>query len=299
MVAELTMAVLETRTWPWRDHTITYTVQGHGQPLVLIHGFGASLGHWRKNIPVLAEAGYRVYALDLLGFGASDQPVLDYSLDLWQALLYDFWAELVQIPAVYVGNSIGGLLTLMMLANHPETARAGAVLNCAGGLNHRPEEMHPPLSWVMEAFTWLVSSETVGPLVFNQVRRKGRIRSSLKQVYRNRAAITDDLVEMIYAPACQPNAQKVFASIVTAPPGPKPSDLLPTIAQPLLVLWGENDPWTPIQGATLYRQLADDPSKAVTFHSIPDTGHCPHDERPDVVNPLLLDWLGTLEPVVA
>lgn len=295
MVAELTIAALEPRTWCWRDHRITYTVQGQGQPLVLIHGFGASLGHWRKNIPVLAGAGYRVYALDLLGFGASDQPVLDYSLDLWQALLYDFWAELVQAPAVYVGNSIGGLLALMMLANHPETAKAGAVLNCAGGLNHRPEEMHPPLSWVMEAFTWLVSSETVGPLVFNQVRRKGRIRGSLKQVYRNRAAITDDLVEMIYAPACQPNAQKVFASIVTAPPGPKPSDLLPAIAQPLLVLWGENDPWTPIQGAKLYRQLADDPGKAVTFHSIPNTGHCPHDERPDVVNPLLIDWLGTLD----
>ena len=48
----------------------------------------------------------------------------------------------------------------------------GAVLNCAGGLNHRPEELHPPLNWVMGAFTRVVSSEFLGPFVFSQVRRK-------------------------------------------------------------------------------------------------------------------------------
>lgn len=297
MVAELIPFTLSKQTWQWRDYGIAYTVAGEGPPLVLIHGFGASLGHWRKNIPVLADAGYQVYALDLLGFGDSDQPTIPYTLDLWQDLLVDFWAEFIQTPATYVGNSIGGLLTLMLLANHPDKAKAGAVLNCAGGLNHRPEELRPPLNWVMGTFTQLVSSPTLGPLVFNQVRRKGRIRSSLRQVYRNPAAITEELVEMIYTPACKPTAQKVFAAIVTAPPGPKPSDLLPQIEQPLLVLWGENDPWTPIKGADIYRQLAADPTRPapVTFHSIADTGHCPHDERPEVVNPLVINWLRAME----
>ena len=296
MVAELISSSLEKRAWTWDGHHITYTVMGTGQPLVLIHGFGASIGHWRKNIPVLAEAGYRVYAIDLLGFGDSDQPPIDYTLDLWQALLRDFWSEFIQTPAVYIGNSIGGLLTLMMMANYPERAIAGAVLNCAGGLNHRPEELRPPLNWVMGTFTRVVSSDLLGPFVFSQVRRKHRIRSSLKQVYRNREAITDELIEIIHTPASKPTAQKVFASIVTAPPGPKPTDLLPKIQQPLLVLWGENDPWTPIKGADIYRQLADDPNQPnpVTFHSIPDTGHCPHDERPEIVNPLILDWLQDL-----
>jgi pimeloyl-ACP methyl ester carboxylesterase len=296
MVAELISPRLDKQTWTWRNHTIAYTVMGEGQPLVLIHGFGASIGHWRKNIPILAEAGYKVYALDLLGFGDSDQPLLDYTLDLWQDLLQDFWAELIQTPTVFVGNSIGGLLTLMMLADYPESAIAGAVLNCAGGLNHRPEELKPPLSWVMAGFTRVVSSDILGPFVFSQVRRKPRIRSSLKQVYCNPEAITDELVEMLYTPATKPTAQKVFASIVTAPPGPKPTDLLPQIQQPLLVLWGENDPWTPIKGADIYRQLAADTNQTppVTFHSIPETGHCPHDERPEVVNPLILAWLKDL-----
>ncbi|MGI8933188.1 MAG: alpha/beta fold hydrolase, partial [Phormidesmis sp.] len=73
----------EKLIWDWRGYDIKYVVAGEGQPIVLLHGFGASIGHWRKNIPVLAAAGYRVYAIDLLGFGDSDKPALDYSLDFW------------------------------------------------------------------------------------------------------------------------------------------------------------------------------------------------------------------------
>ncbi|HEY9889646.1 MAG TPA: alpha/beta fold hydrolase [Candidatus Obscuribacterales bacterium] len=297
MTAQLTASpTLEKQIWHWQGHRIAYTVQGTGQPLVLIHGFGASIGHWRKNIPVLAAAGYEVHALDLLGFGDSDKPPLNYTVELWEALLQDYWRDRLNQPTVFVGNSIGGLLTLMLLAHAPDMARAGVLLNCAGGLNHRPEELNPPLRLVMGTFSKVVSSPWLGPVVFNEVRRKFRIRGSLRQVYRNRAAITDDLVELLYRPSCDPGAQKVFAAILSAPPGPRPVDLLPHIKQPLLVLWGENDPWTPIQGAQVYRDLSATPDidPPVTFQTIPNTGHCPHDERPEVVNPLIIDWLQTL-----
>lgn len=287
---------LEKQIWTWQEHRICHAIQGAGLPLVLVHGFGASIGHWRKNIPVLAAAGYQVHAIDLLGFGNSDKPAINYTVELWESLLQAYWREQIGQPAVFIGNSIGGLITLMMLARSPQMAQAGVLLNCAGGLNHRPEELNFPLRWIMGTFTKLVSSNLFGPIVFNEVRRKFRIRGSLKQVYRNRAAITDELVELLYQPSCDPGAQKVFASIVTAPPGPRPVDLLPVIKQPLLVLWGENDPWTPIQGATVYRELSKTPDidPPVRFHAIPDTGHCPHDERPDVINPLIVDWLRSL-----
>ncbi len=284
----------EEKTWQWQGHTICYTAMGQGQPLVLIHGFGASIGHWRKNIPILAEAGYRVFALDLLGFGKSDKPALDYTLELWEELLHGFWADHIQTPAIFVGNSIGGLLALMVLARRPEVAAGGVLLNCAGGLNHRPDELNPLLRLVMGSFTKLVSSPLTGPFVFNRIRQKGRLRSTLKQVYVDPAAITDDLIDIIYEPSCDPGAQKVFASIVTAPAGPHPSDLLPKVQQPLLVLWGEDDPWTPIKGATLYQERAEEEPDRVQFASIPKTGHCPHDERPEQVNALILEWLASL-----
>lgn len=283
---------LETRFWTWQGHRIAYAVQGSGVPLILIHGFGASIGHWRQNIPVLAAAGYRVFAVDLLGFGKSDKPLVDYRLELWQEMLADFWQTHVQEPAVFIGNSIGALLGLMMLANHPDKARAGVLLNAAGGLNHRPEELNWPLRTVMAGFTKLVSSKLVGPFLFNRIRQKPRLRRTLQQVYRDHTAITDELIDLIYEPACDPGAQKVFATILTAPPGPKPEDLLPHISQPLLVLWGEADPWTPITGATLYRELAAQ-SEQVQFVPIPNAGHCPHDECPERVNIQIIDWLNS------
>jgi pimeloyl-ACP methyl ester carboxylesterase len=290
LTEELTPRTLENFTWSWRDHQIQYTVQGTGQPLLLIHGFGASIGHWRNNIPVLAAAGYQVYAVDLLGFGASDKPALDYSLELWAELLRDFWAEYINQPTVFIGNSIGALLGLIMLAEYPETAKGGVLLNAAGGLNHRPEELNLPLRLIMGLFTKMVSSPLIGPFIFANVRQKFRIKGTLKQVYCQKEAVTDELVEIIHRPSCDPGAQKVFASILTAPPGPQPSELLEKIHQPLLVIWGAEDPWTPISGAKIYEELAEN-GETVEFVSIPNTGHCPHDERPDLVNPIIVDWL--------
>lgn len=287
-VDQLSSATFEKQIWEWQGHKIQYTTVGQGLPLVLIHGFGASIGHWRKNIPVFAAAGYQVFALDLLGFGGSAKPALDYTVELWVELIRDFWTDKIQQPAVFVGNSIGGLLCLMLLAEHPEISAGGVLLNPAGGLNHRPDELNLPLRLVMSTFAKLVSSQVLGPWLFNRVRQKARIRSSLRQVYRNAEAVTDELVDLLHLPSCDPGAQRVFASILTAPPGPRPTELLPQIHVPLLVLWGEADPWTPIAGSQIYQQLVD---QNVRFVAIPETGHCPHDERPEVVNSLVLNWL--------
>ncbi len=285
---------LTKSNWTWQGHQIQYTVVGAGKPLLLIHGFGASLGHWRKNIPVLANNGYRVFALDLLGFGGSDKPRRDYTLELWQEQIRDFWQEQIQEPTVFVGNSIGGLISLMLMANCPEITAGGVLINCAGGLNHRADELNLPLRLIMGMFAQLVSSPLTGKFIFDNVRQKKRIRNTLYQVYRDRAAVTDELVDMLHEPSCHPGAQQVFASILTAPAGPKPTELLPNLQHPLLVLWGEEDPWTPIQGAKIYQDLiATNPN--VAFYPIPNAGHCPHDEKPEMVNQLILNWLSQNE----
>lgn len=285
------------KTWTWQGQRIQYSITGAEHetaiPLVLIHGFGASIGHWKKNIPAWAGSGYQVFALDLLGFGASDKPVQDYSLELWETLLTDFCQELIQRPAIFIGNSIGALLSLMMAANHPELTRGTVLLNCAGGLSHRSDELPVFLRPIMGTFNALVNSEQLGGLMFTLVRRKPQIRRALSQVYRRQESVTDELVEMLYGPSCHPNAQKVFAAILTADPGPTIDELLPRVEQPMLVLWGEADPWTPVQGAKVFQDRAELPGNE--FISIPNTGHCPHDERPEIVNPLVLNWLSSLK----
>jgi pimeloyl-ACP methyl ester carboxylesterase len=286
----ITRQTIEKSTWTWQGHQIQYTVMGVGQPLLLIHGFGASLGHWGKNIPILAARGYQVFALDLLGFGGSDKPARDYNLELWQQQIKEFWDCHVQKPTVFVGNSIGGLLTLMLMADYPQMTAGGVLINCAGGLNHRPDELGLPLSLIMGIFTKLVSSRLTGPLIFDRIRQKHRIRNTLLQVYSDKNAVTDELVEMLYRPSCDAGAQEVFASVLTAPAGPKPQELLGRIQHPLLVLWGEDDRWTPIKGAKIYQERVNR-GLDTQFYPIASAGHCPHDEKPEVVNNLILNWL--------
>jgi pimeloyl-ACP methyl ester carboxylesterase len=285
-----TTNTFEKLTWDWQGNKIQYTVMGTGKPLLLLHGFGASIGHWRKNLPVLAEGGYRVFALDLLGFGGSDKPTRNYTIELWTQQIKDFWAEHIREPMVLVGNSIGGLLALTAIAEFPEIAAGGILINSAGGLNHRPEEFNLPLRLVMGAFTKLVSSPVTGKFIFNNIRQKNRLRRTLYQVYSDRTAVTDELIEMLYEPSCHPGAQEVFASVLTAPAGCSPQELLPKVKHPLLILWGEKDPWTPITGAKIYQELANNGGD-VEVYPIPNAGHCPHDENPTMVNELILQWL--------
>ncbi|MCM0589287.1 MAG: alpha/beta fold hydrolase [Gloeotrichia echinulata IR180] len=276
--------------WTWQGYKIQYTVKGTGRPLVLVHGFGASIGHWRKNIPVLAAAGYRVFALDLLGFGGSQKAPINYTIEVWVELLKDFWQEHIQERAVFIGNSIGALISLMVLTEHPEIAAGGVLINSAGGLSHRPHELNPVLRIVMGAFNRVVRSPITGKFIFNRIRQKSQIRRTLYQVYRNRQAVTDELVDLLYTPSCDPGAQEVFASILSAPPGPSPQELLPKLERPLLVIWGADDPWTPITGAKIYEEAREN-GKEIKIIPIPNAGHCPHDEVPDLVNAQIVDWL--------
>lgn len=70
-------------------------------------------------------------------------------------------------------------------------------------------------------------SPITGKFVFNRIRQKSQIRRTLYQVYRDRTAVTDELVDLLYTPSCDPGAQQVFASILTAPPVPHQRNYYP------------------------------------------------------------------------
>ena len=116
--------------WEWRGQSCHWRRLGppEGPALVLLHGFGAASGHWRRNAGTLAAAGWCVYGLDLIGFGASSQPGLDrhQALDnrLWSRQVQAFLAEVVQAPAVLVGHSLGGLVALTCSIYAPQWVRA-------------------------------------------------------------------------------------------------------------------------------------------------------------------------------
>lgn len=283
-------AIPPSTYWTWRDQAIHYVVAGQARedrpPLLLVHGFGASTDHWRKNIQGL-QSDFQVWAIDLLGFGRSAKPNWQYSGDLWQAQLHEFITEVIGRPAVLAGNSLGGYGSLCVAANHPESAAGLVLLNSAGPFSNPDQAPPPPPNPIAKAIQSLLLLPLPSWLLFQYVRQPATIRRTLKQVYVDKSAITDQLVEEIRRPALDPGAAKVFASVFKSRQGEKVDELLQKLTCPLLMLWGEGDPWMNCRekGAQFRAYYP-----TLTEHYL-QAGHCPHDEVPEQVNGLLRDWV--------
>ena len=284
---------LQNKTWNWHSLPINYQQAGTtGPALVLIHGFGASVGHWRKNIPTLAEH-HRVFALDLLGFGKSAKPIpgepLPYDFDTWGSQIADFLKEVVGEPAFLVGNSIGGVVALQAAVMAPEQSRGVVLVDCAlRQICDRKLHTQPPMRRLgRPALKKVLQNRALVHWLFNQIARPERIRAVLRTAYGNPEAVTDDLIELLLEPAHEPGAADVFWAFINNFDGPLPEDLLPQITCPALILWGTADPWEPI---ALGRELANFPT-VEAFIPLEGAGHCPQDEIPEVVNGHLQAWV--------
>jgi pimeloyl-ACP methyl ester carboxylesterase len=292
--SQTTQPPILSQSWQWRDRSIHYVRAENSDsthpPLLLVHGFGASTDHWRKNIEGL-RGEFDVWAIDLLGFGRSAKPDIQYSGELWRDQLHEFIRDVIGRPTVLAGNSLGGYASLCVAAQHPESVAGLVLLNSAGPFGDRESQPKPSPNLLRRTMTGAFKSafkqNWVIYLIFQYTRRKSVIRKTLEKVYLDRAAVTDRLVEEIYRPSGDPGAAKVFASVFRTPRGETVDRLLHQLQRPLLMLWGEGDPWMNVRERSAkfrqhYPQLQE--------YYLP-AGHCPHDEIPDRVNQLIRDWV--------
>ena len=292
---------LNKHSWTWRGYNTKYVTAGCGEPIVLVHGFGASAGHYRAMIPFLAEKGYKVYALDLLGFGASEKPILDYSMELWDEQIRDFMKEFIgDTPTVIVGNSVGSLASLMVASTVPAQIKGVVLLNCAGGMNNKAIADDWRIKLAMPLFLlidWLLNQPKIARRLFDNVRQPETLKKILQSVYpRYPEAVNDELVQMLYGPSCDDGALETFVSVISGPPGPRPEDLIPKIQSPILLLWGDADTFTPSDGPVgkYFQSLPGMANSKATFIHLPGVGHCPMDEAPELTHASLLPWLQAL-----
>ncbi|KAJ1379478.1 Alpha/Beta hydrolase fold [Sesbania bispinosa] len=294
-------------TWKWKDqYSINYFVssdadspQPNHPPLLLVHGFGASIPHWRRNIKTLAQ-NYTVYAIDLLGFGASDKPPgFSYTMETWAQLILDFLDEVIQKPTVLIGNSVGSLACLIAASDSSQTLVRGIVLlNCAGGMNNKAivDDWRIKLLFpLLLLIDFLLKQKAIASAIFERVKQRENLRNILSSVYGNKESVDEELVEIIRGPANDSGALDAFVSIVTGPPGPNPVQLVPKISLPILLLWGDEDPFTPIDGPVgKYFSSLPSQQENVKLLLLEGVGHCPHDDRPELVHEKLLPWLASL-----
>lgn len=258
-------------------------------PILLIHGFGAAIDHWRDNIPALAK-NHTVYAIDLLGFGNSEKPPTQYSIYLWVEQVFQFWQKFIQVPMVIIGNSIGSLVAAIAASHHPEIA-AGVVTISLPDIEAFNAIVPKALQPIERTVKAIVSVLLVKPL-FHLVRQPFSIRFILKGiVYCDRRRVDDQLVEIIAKPARDRQAAEAFLrlnrSINQPNYSPSLTQALSQLQAPLLILWGSQDRLVPPSEGKRLVQYA--PNATLIY--LEGMGHCAHDDNPEHVNQTILNWL--------
>ncbi|MEB3200852.1 MAG: alpha/beta fold hydrolase [Synechococcaceae cyanobacterium] len=317
------MSVPIEADWIWNGQRIRWSRCGDPAApaaALLIHGFGASLRHWRHNQPVLAEQ-VEVYALDLLGFGASDKPrsrladepaepgAVAYGFDLWASQVVDFLESRGLLPEPeaagttpagahgrplhLIGNSIGGVVALNAARLLQERGAAPAqvvLIDCAqrtlddkrvAALPSWERAGRPLLKQAVRQ-RWLLA-----PL-FRLLAREPMVRAVLRQAYPSGANVDAELLELLLTPAREAGALESFRGFVNLFNDRLAPELLAQLTLPVRMLWGARDPWEDPAEARLW---ADTYGCVRELQVLEGLGHCPHDEAPERVNPILQRWL--------
>jgi len=287
--------------WHWQGLACHWRVLGdRGQPaLVLLHGFGASCSHWRRNAAPLAAAGWCVYGLDLIGFGASSQPgnrpgrALDNRL--WARQVQAFAEQVVGAPVVLVGHSLGGLVALSCAVFAPRWVRAvvAAPLPDPSLLMppRRPGRSRPWPRRLKRVLVTLLCRLLPLELIVPLLARTPLLALGIQSAYSSPVLDDLELQRLIARPARRATAVRALRAMSVAmalrPFAATARALLPRLQQPLLLVWGTGDRLVPPEVADQCLAL----QPRLQLERLTRCGHCPHDEAARRFNPLLLDWL--------
>ena len=246
----------EAHFYRWKHGRVFYKTSGasnSGPPLVFIHGIGAGASSfmWRKNFDELANY-FRVYAIDLLGFGFSDKPAAaPYSADLYVELITDFIREVSGYPVNVIASSLGAAYAIRVADEHPELVNAMILNNPAGAdaLNRRP-------GMAGAAFYGLLQSPVLGTSFYNVMASERSIRDYARDnLFYDHRRVTNRLVTNLYATSHQPGAQHAIAAYLSGYLNTDTSSPFSRLTQPVVLVWGKQDNTTPLERGVSLVQL--------------------------------------------
>jgi len=256
-------------------------VKGEGRPLLLIHGYGAGMWVWEKQIEVLSQL-YRVYAVDVIGHGFSDRPKIPYIPEVYTCFLRDFMDGVGIEKATLIGNSMGGGIAWATAILFPERVDGLILIDCV-----------PPdvLAQVKnKSLRTLIAIRDIPflPYLVISTRSKSSMRWVLKDCVSDVKLITPEVVKRQYELSrIKGTTWVLYSTLKHAEEALKLRDQFSLIRQPALFIWGEKDIiFPPDVGETLHRAIT-----GSKFQLIEKSGHIPMWESPDIVNQAILDFL--------
>ena len=264
-----------------------YFVKGEGEPLVLVHGghmgtFAADLADdWDLNFDALAER-YRVYALDKLGMGFTDNPGSDegYTIQAQTDHVSRFLDALDIGPAHLCGHSRGGYLVCRLTLQHPEQARSCIIVD-SGTLSPgagRNEIVHanPPLPlrsrechrWVFERYSYSPACVTEGWL---DIAVEAAHTPKYDEAVRKMS--DEGLLATRFLPDLQRDLEETHRWLLER-----------GIERPTLMLWGYNDPTAPLSQGMALMEFLTARQRRTYLHIFNESGHFCYREHPEAFN---------------
>ncbi|HVJ09874.1 MAG TPA: alpha/beta fold hydrolase [Acidisarcina sp.] len=254
-------------------HRVHYLIAGQGEPVVLIHGLGSRAEDWANIIPVLASGGYRVYAIDLLGYGRTDKPVdATYSISEEAALVRAF-LDAKGLSRVNLGGwSMGGWVALRVASDAPRRVERLMLFDSAGvrfDLRFSPDIFVPDTpEKLADLNAWLMPRPPVLPDFF--------ARDLLRVFHEHRWVI-----------------QRSIDSMATG------NDLmdgrLSELKMPVLIVWGAEDRLIPVtSGIVMHREI---PQSVLAV--VDGCGHLAPGQCAGRIGPRVLDFLHSQAPIAS
>jgi 2-hydroxy-6-oxonona-2,4-dienedioate hydrolase len=252
------------------ENKIRYLETGNSDnTLVLIHGLGASAERWEYVIPHFQNK-YRVIVPDLIGFGYSDKPLVDYTTEFFSEFLKKFLDKLEISKPVIIGSSLGGQITAEYTINNNDSVQKLVLVSPSGVMKHSTPALD---AYVMAA---LYPDEQVAKNAFEMMSGASK-------------NINPKIVEGFVKRMQLPNAKMAFMSTLL---GLKNSQILTeklsSINVPTMVIWGELDPVIPVKYADSIVSTIRD----CRFYRMDGCGHTPYVESPEAFVKVVKEFLG-------
>ena len=137
----------------------------------------------------------------------------------------------------------------------------------------------------------MVRQRWLSTALFRNAARPGVIRSVLNQAYPSGANIDDELVNLLFQPTQRNGAAEAFRGFINLFDDYLAPELMPHLQIPIHLIWGEKDPWEPLDEAKRWKNEI---KSVQSLSIIKGAGHCPHDEYPKQTNRILLKYINYL-----
>ncbi len=274
---------------PW----IHYEVYGSGPPMVLIHDFLTDGYTWRRNVEELGEY-FQVFTLDLPGFGDSVNPVEAYTLEYYSASVGLFLREMEFGGAILVGHGMGAAVALDTYLRFPDRVKSVVVIDSIGF-----DEKTELLARDEDRIGLALHNSREEPDM-ERLRREV-LEATLPNLYVDKELVSKELIDYymgrlekqgirdtILGTLNYFHTDGLMRRLIEAE-----TDLMETRKMDrrgerlVFIIWGAEDPWYPPRTAEYFRARI--PRSKVAI--IRGAGHFPHEEKPEVVDGLLIDAL--------